>query len=250
MIVLVGDAEDSTGPDSVLWTRKATELLIDLYEEHEEQFEDPRKKKKDLWKLITVKMTEAGYRYSQSKIENKWRSLMALHKDLRLNKRKTGQKRRTFQYFEKMENILSKRHDIIPPFTSGSDLKSTKTFQFKTKLDGNKQSCTKSAPPTSDGSCLSTTESTDVNNNEESVSEGPENSLNKSTSAQRRREKRKLRNESACNSGTKMMIEFFEELEKKKKDQHEERERKRDERAKEKNNLLREFLEVLQNKKN
>ena len=94
MIVLVGDVEDSTGPDSVLWTRKATKLLIDLYEEHEEQFEDPRKKKKDVWKLITVKMTEAGYRYSQSKIENKWRSLMASHKDLRLNKRKTGQKRR------------------------------------------------------------------------------------------------------------------------------------------------------------
>ena len=114
-----------------------------------------------------------------------------------------------------MENILSKRHDIIPPFTSGSDLKSTKTFQFKTKLDGNKQSCTKSAPPTSDGSCLSTTESTDVNYNEESISEGPGNSLNKSTSAQRRREKRKMRNESTCNSGTKMMIEFFEELEKK-----------------------------------
>ena len=62
----------------------------------------------------------AGYEFTQLKVENKWRSLVQSHKDIKDSKKKTGEKRKTFQYHERLENILSKRHDIQPPFTSSS----------------------------------------------------------------------------------------------------------------------------------
>uniref|UniRef100_A0A8W8NVX5 Myb-like domain-containing protein n=1 Tax=Magallana gigas TaxID=29159 RepID=A0A8W8NVX5_MAGGI len=134
------DLEDN---QPVSWTRDATELLISLYEDYEQELEDPRKKKKDTWKKITAALNEAGYKYVQNKVEGKWRSLLASHKDLSLNKKKTGQKRKTFQYFEKIDNIISKRHDINPPFTSGSSLQNQKEAKFSTKqLDKNMNSCT------------------------------------------------------------------------------------------------------------
>ena len=69
---------------------------------------------------ITKKLNDAGYEFTQLKVENKWRSLVQSHKDIKDSKKKTGEKRKTFQYHERLENILSKRHDIQPPFTSSS----------------------------------------------------------------------------------------------------------------------------------
>ena len=64
----------------------------------------------------------------------------------------------------------------------------------------------------------------------------------KSTSARRRHEKRKM---AADSSSVTKVIEFLQDMEKQRKEDREERERKRDERAKEKNDLFREFLAVL-----
>ncbi|XP_062567659.1 uncharacterized protein LOC134229893 isoform X1 [Saccostrea cucullata] len=134
--------ENTVDSQPISWTREATELLISLYEEHEEELENPRNKKKDIWKKITAELNEAGYKYVQSKVEGKWRSLLASHKDLSLNKKRTGQKRKTFQYFEKIDNIIAKRHDINPPFTSESSKQ--KETKFSTKVDKNMTSCTSS----------------------------------------------------------------------------------------------------------
>ncbi|XP_056016676.1 uncharacterized protein LOC125672222 isoform X2 [Ostrea edulis] len=110
----------------MFWTKPATNLLLSLYEEYEQEFENPRKKKKDVWREITEKLNEAGFDFSQLKVENKWRSLVQSHKDIKNNKKKTGEKRRTFPHFERLDNILSKRHDINPPFTSSSNPLATK----------------------------------------------------------------------------------------------------------------------------
>ena len=200
----------------MFWSREATELLIDLYEKHEEALEDPRKKKKDVWMLITGKINEAGYMFSQSKVERKWRSLLASHKGLRISKSRTGQKRKSFQCFEKIEQILSKRPDVNPPFTSGSEIHRDKTSKFSTKTN-----CTTSAAEAESSS-------TGISDNMEAEVEAE--ITRKSASARRRQEKRKMAADS--NSVTKVM-EFLQE-EKQRTEDREERERKRDERAKEK----------------
>ena len=177
--------------------------------------------------LITGKINEAGYMFSQSKVEGKWRSLLASHKDLRISKSRTGQKRKSFQYFEKIDQILSKRHDVNPPFTSGSEIHRDKTSKFSTKTN-----CTASA---ADAESSSTGVSDNMEAEEAEITR-------KSASALRRQEKRQM---AADRNSVTKVIEFLQDMEKQRKEDHEERERKRDERAKEKNDLFREFLAVL-----
>lgn len=233
---IIGDLEDN---QPVSWSRDATELLISLYEDYEQELEDPRKKKKDTWKKITAALNEAGYKYVQNKVEGKWRSLLASHKDLSLNKKKTGQKRKTFQYFEKIDNIISKRHDINPPFTSGSSLQNQKEAKFSTKqLDKNMNSCT------SIGCTIQTDEDSSTMSTSDSGKNANENAetLSKTTTAQRRRENRKMNNE---NKSGNVLVEYLKEIEKQRKEEYKERERKRDQRAQEKNDIMRELLEIM-----
>lgn len=205
--------------------------------------EDPRKKKKDIWKLITQGLKNGGFEFSQTKVEGKWRSLIASHKTLRDNKTKTGQKRKTFQHFERIDAILAKRHDVHPLLLSGSDVNtSTATVtKFSTKVD---HSLLESKEEEND--FKGDTDSSTSDKERVASETSPENSR-KSTSASacRRREKRKFA--STSESGTKL-IEVVLEMEKQRKIEREERERKRDERAKEKNDLLRQFLEIMKNK--
>lgn len=121
--IFSGDIEDTSASTftstSMSWSREATDHLIGLYEE---KMEHPRRKKKDVWKIITEGLNIAGFKFSQNQVEGTWRSLIASHKALRDNKTKTGQKRKTFQYYERISDILSKRHDINPSFLSGTDV--------------------------------------------------------------------------------------------------------------------------------
>ncbi|XP_061190383.1 uncharacterized protein LOC133198281 [Saccostrea echinata] len=236
------DVEDISASTSLSWSREATDQLIDLYEEHEEKMEDPRRKKKDIWKLITEGLNNAGFKFSQTKVEGKWRSLIASHKTLRDNKTKTGQKRKTFQYFERIDAILSKRHDVNPSFLSGSGVNTSTATKFSTKVE-NSQSASQEEKNEFKPDTDSSTSDTERKAASETCQGNGKKSL--SSSACRRREKRKL--DSTSESGTKLM-EVVIEMEKQRKTEREERERKRDERAKEKNDLLRQFLEILKNK--
>ncbi len=106
-----------------MWPREAVELLISLYEEFEAQLEDPKSRKKDIWYKISRRLHAANYDYSQNKVESKWRSLLKSHKDIRDNRKKTGSRRKSFQFYKRIESIVAKRHDINPPFVAGSAMK-------------------------------------------------------------------------------------------------------------------------------
>lgn len=112
-----------------------------------------------------------------------------------------------------MGSILTKRHDINPPFTSsGNQLASTENEETESaSTSSEKKEATKSS----------------------------------SISAIRRREKRK----ETANEGSSFLQAFIE-IEKVRKVERDEREKRRDARAKERNYLLREFLEVLKEKEN
>ncbi|KAJ8304478.1 hypothetical protein KUTeg_018061 [Tegillarca granosa] len=92
--------ENGTGYTS--WPKEAILLLISLYKEFEEKLEDPRQRKKDTWKIITQKIQEKGYFFSQNKVE-------------------------------KIEEILCKRHDIYPTQLAGTGMGSNKEKFFSTK---------------------------------------------------------------------------------------------------------------------
>ena len=70
-----GDVEDPKQEtnDAGHWSREATCLLISLYKEHEEEMEDPTKKKKETWANIAAEMKKKGYSFSAIQIDNKRR---------------------------------------------------------------------------------------------------------------------------------------------------------------------------------
>ncbi|KAJ8310007.1 hypothetical protein KUTeg_011872 [Tegillarca granosa] len=123
--------ENGTGYTS--WPKEAILLLISLYKEFEEKLEDPRQRKKDTWKIITQKIQEKGYFFSQNKVESKWRSLILSHKEVRKNNTQSGKRRKTFQFFQEIEEILCKRHDIYPTQLAGTGMGSNKEKFFSTK---------------------------------------------------------------------------------------------------------------------
>ena len=130
-----GDAEEEpqTTTDSYnFWRREATLCVISLYVEHEDDMESSTTKKKDIWNTIATKMNEAGYIFSKNKVESKWKSLVKSHKKILDNKQQTGGKRKSFQFFQKMSDILSKRHDINPPLLVGNGVTPKKT-KYSTK---------------------------------------------------------------------------------------------------------------------
>ena len=107
----------STEKSYTRWSNEAIQ-----YAEHETDLENPLMRKKDIWLKITQKMVKKGYVFTQNKVESKWRSLLLSHKDLIANKNQTGAKRKSFKYFEELDAIVGKRHNINPPVIGGSNI--------------------------------------------------------------------------------------------------------------------------------
>lgn len=236
MICSTGDVEQIQDVDST-WNRARTQLLIALYKENETEFEDPRKRKKDTWKKIAQKMKEKGHNFTESQIENKWRNLLKSHKDVVDNKKKTGCKRKNFQYFEDIESIVAKRHDIHPVYVSGTEVKQkVSNYRAKSPVRVTVHEQHDPEPSGSDFSSISLDEeSTSLNT---STSE----SKSESKSAVQRRKKRK--DESETNQTVnicKETLEFLRESEAAK----ERREKAKNDLAQERNSILRAFIEAI-----
>ena len=67
-----GDVEDSNS--TLQWTDATVRLLISCYKDHEEDFENTQKKKKDVWEKVTATLRAQGYNFSAMQVEQKWRN--------------------------------------------------------------------------------------------------------------------------------------------------------------------------------
>lgn len=218
-------------------------MLISLYKEYADEMDNPARKKRDIWIAITEKMSTSGYNYTQNKIECKWRNLVKCFKQVKDNKESTGGKRRKFQYYEELCEILCKRHDLNPPFVGGSGSKNTKKTVYKHKSVENTVRLTMD-------DIFNTSGDTDIENN--SMPEPPpspenqqlqsnENGLSRTPSAIKRR---KNREESKGNINAEYLTQMIQMNELRQKE-HLERERSKSERHAEKTQLFRELIDVL-----
>ena len=199
------DSQESANPNYSYWSSEATKCLISLYAEFQDEMESTSTKKKDVWLKISHRMKEAGFECSVPKMEAKWRNLVKSHKTLIDNKKHTGSKRKTFQYFEEMAEILMKRHDINPPVIGGSGI--SKVVQEDT---------------------AETLESSDG-----------ERKKSNTPSAKKRRVAR-----CSGKEGNEAILEFLKEIETQRKKEQQERER-RSERAERRDRLLERLIEKL-----
>ena len=240
--VVDASQEDNSQMTYSAWPDEAVRYLISLYSEYESDLEDPRKKKKDIWKVITEKMNSKGHMYSQNKVESKWRSLLKSHKDVRDNKKRTGAKRKSFRFYQEIEEIIAKRHDINPPFTGGSGCPLPK--------ESDKDDCSKT------GSDVSTnleqqpkSRGADENEKDSPFSSDNVDDLDASSSklsgtkgAIRKRENRKRCREPDVPS---QMLEFLKEAEEKRIELYRERQKERREQDAAKIELLKEIVSSL-----
>ena len=79
--------------------------------------ESTRHKNAHVWLKISKEIEQAGYKAKDlaNKASQKWRNLLKAHKKAVDNKKKTGRGRKDFEYFKEMEDVVGRRHDIIPP---------------------------------------------------------------------------------------------------------------------------------------
>ena len=116
----LGDVLQEQSQLQCIWSESRRKLLISTYFDHEEEMESRKTKKKDVWRKIAAAMNKQDCHVTSTNVENKWNNLLKSHKQITTNKKGTGSKRKTFQYFEEMELILAKRYDISPPCVGGS----------------------------------------------------------------------------------------------------------------------------------
>ena len=208
-----GEVESQASGAYSFWPTEATKCLIATYSLYEDELESNSFRKKDVWQKIMMKMHDAGFKYSVTKIESKWRNLVKSHKQIIDNKKKTDGKRRNFQYFEEINDILSKRHDINPTSVCG----------LRLKLNS-----------------LSEKERDEETLDDTSTDNGSTN-LSQTVSAKKRREnRRKLEN-----STQQQTLDLLKRMEEQRRIEYEERERKQEERAERRDRLLQKLIDKL-----
>ena len=103
-----------------LWSKPQTLLLIELYKERNEKFQNPLLKKKTLWEEIEKDMNLQAYNYTSKQIEGRWKTLSAAYRCVKDNNKSTGKARKNFEYESHLDEIFSERHDTKPSFTISS----------------------------------------------------------------------------------------------------------------------------------
>lgn len=108
-----------TPPEQKLWTKEATLLLIDLVGEFEEKFENTVKKY--IWlKICDLINNKLKTEFSWLQCDTKWKSLNKTYKEIKCHNNTSGRERKKWEYFEKMDSILYRKPEIIPPATCSS----------------------------------------------------------------------------------------------------------------------------------
>jgi hypothetical protein len=103
------------------WTRPATLLLIEQYKKISEG--SKMKKKKDMWKEISLYFEQHKYTFTPSQCEGRWKTLIRGLKNVTDHNRKSGNNRKTHPYAEALE-FLVKMPNIQPKYVLDSRVSS------------------------------------------------------------------------------------------------------------------------------
>lgn len=75
-------------------------LLINLYKEHMEMFNNPKITAKQCWNNISKKIEEAGHQISPIKCSTKFQCLKRTYKSVTDHNKKSGNNRKKWEYYE------------------------------------------------------------------------------------------------------------------------------------------------------
>lgn len=102
-----------------LWTTETTKLLISLVKEHDSEFQ--KSIKKHVWQKIGAKINaQCNLNYSWLQCDTKWKGLLKTYKDVRDHNSDTGRNKRTWQFFDAMNELLFTKPEITAEATCSS----------------------------------------------------------------------------------------------------------------------------------
>jgi hypothetical protein len=96
------------------FSEAATQLLLTLYLSDRSKFRNPTIKKNSLWKELTTKLNQHGYNFTDHSVERKFRNLKSHFLKIKDNNTKTGRGRKSWQYFDVMEEIFERDRCVNP----------------------------------------------------------------------------------------------------------------------------------------
>ena len=108
------------------WSREETLLLISLYEEKKEMFQNVNYKKKQVWEVIVAIMqaesVESGRNISPraDQCEGKWKVLTRGFHKCKDHNSQTGNERRECPFYKELSEVYGYRPDVRPYATASS----------------------------------------------------------------------------------------------------------------------------------
>lgn len=105
--------DDENVGSAVEWTRNVTLLLLELYQNHFNDFENPKIMKKTVWGEIASGIQAAGFgNMTWDVCEKKFRNLKSTYRTIMENGRSTGQVRTKWPYFEYFHNLFGNQPTV------------------------------------------------------------------------------------------------------------------------------------------
>lgn len=123
----VGNSDPDDGGSFYRWTTPCVLLLLQTYKEIEEKFTNGKQSQKKTWEEVSKTLKHNGHNITGPMCAAKLRSLKKTYKAVKDHNNKSGNDRRSWQFFEIMDEIFSKKAWCTPvAIASSSGLSKTR----------------------------------------------------------------------------------------------------------------------------
>jgi hypothetical protein len=109
-----GEKEGKVNNKPSEFSDAATRMLLARYQEMKDRFRNPKIKRSILWKEMAGKMNEYGYAFTEQSVERKFRNMKSHFLKIRDNNTKTGRGRKSWQYYDMMEDLFENDACVHP----------------------------------------------------------------------------------------------------------------------------------------
>lgn len=112
------DTENNEAKDHKIWSSENTMFLIDVIKKYDKEFSQGMKKL--IWEKVARNCQSFNKSITAKQCETKWKTLKRTYKTILLAKKTSGEKKRYWEYFDAMHEIMFRKPEITPVATCSS----------------------------------------------------------------------------------------------------------------------------------
>lgn len=123
------------------WSPPCVLLLLETYRSMEGTLKSGKLPQKKVWESIAQKLIEKGYHVTGGQCSSKLRSLKKTYKSIKDYNNKSGNDKRSWQFFEIMEEIFAKKAWCNPVAVASSSGLSSKQLESNNSMEESDGGC-------------------------------------------------------------------------------------------------------------